>query len=170
MGVLEWLGAHVLGPLVSIYRTVVARPRPDVRILELKATGGDTFIDFSAFIQNYGTKPCRCGITASVGDRPVDCTPAIIDLLVSDPPKRIVIHIPRPERGDLVKAFDDETTLYGAELVVQVNDGRRMTSKKWVEHVYTPDENRERHDIQQRLWRVDAGPPANRRPGRSVRP
>jgi hypothetical protein len=145
MGVFEWLGAHF------------ARPRPDVRILELEPTGGGTFVDFSAFVQNYGTQPCRCGIAASVGDRPVDCAPAIVDLLVGDTPKRIAIHVPRPELGDLVKAFDDETTLYGADLIMQVNDGKRMTSKTWAEHVYTPSENRERHDLQQRLWRAARG-------------
>jgi hypothetical protein len=104
MGVFEWLGAHF------------ARARPDVRILELEPTGGGTFVDFYAFIQNYGTQPCRCGIAASVGDRPVECTPAIVDLLVSDPPKRIAIHVPRPDVS---------------ELVLSVNDGKRTTSRTW---------------------------------------
>ena len=146
MAVFEWLGARF------------ARPRSDVRILELEPTGAGTFVDFSAFIQNHGTKPCRCGIAASVGDHPVDCTPAIVDLLVSDPPKRIAIHVPRPELGDLVKAFDDETTLYGAELVMQVNDGKRRTSKTWAEHVYTSNEDAERYDVQQRLFRSGSAP------------
>lgn len=135
MGVLEWLGAHLLGPIVGLYRTLLVRPRPDVRILELKPTGGATFVEFSAFIQNYGTQLCRCGITATVGDRPVDCTPAIIDLLVNDPPKRVAIHVPRPDLGDLIEALNNETTLYGTELVLRVNDGKRLTSATWREHV-----------------------------------
>jgi hypothetical protein len=106
MRVLEWFGA------------LFARPRPDVRILELEPTSGGTFLDFFAFIQNVGTKACRCGISATVGDRAVDCTPAIVDLLVNDPPTRIAIHVPRPVLGDLV---------------MQVNDGKRMTSRTWVE-------------------------------------
>jgi hypothetical protein len=124
VGVLEWL--------TGLYRTAAARPRPDVRILALEPTGGGTFVEFAASIQNVGTKSCRCGISATVGDRSVDCTPAIVDLLVNDPPKRIAIHVPRPELGDLVEDVDGETTLYGAELVLQVNDGKRTTSEKWV--------------------------------------
>jgi hypothetical protein len=116
--------------VTDLYRTVAARPRPDVRILELKPTGAGSFVEFSASIQNHGTKPCRCGITASVGDEPVDCVPAIVDLGVNDPPTRIAIRVPRPELGDLV---NDETTLYGRALAIQVNDGKRMTSKTWVE-------------------------------------
>jgi hypothetical protein len=129
MSVLAWLRSHG-----------AARPRPDVRILELEPTGGESFVEFVAFIQNYGTEPCRCGIAASVGDQPVDCTPAIVDLLVSEPPKRIAIHVPRPELGDLVDGPNPETTLYGAELVIQVNDGRRMSSKTWVESSSGPPE------------------------------
>jgi hypothetical protein len=113
VGALEWV--------VSLYRTASTRPRPEVRILELEPTGSGTFVDFSASIQNVGTEPCRCGISATVGDRAVDCTPAIVDLLVNDPPTRIAIHVPPPG-------------LRGAELVIQVNDGKRMTSKAWAEH------------------------------------
>ena len=157
MGVLEWLGAHLFGPLVSLYRTLVSRPRPDVRILELKPTGGATFVEFSASIQNYGTQPCRCGIAATVGGQAVDCTPAITDLQANNPPTRIAVHVPRPRLGDLVPAFNHETTLYGAELSIQVNDGKRTTSAKWIEHVHTPSENPERHAIQQRFWRFARG-------------
>jgi hypothetical protein len=107
--------------VTDLYRTVAARPRPDVRILELKPTGAGSFVEFSASIQNHGTKPCRCGISASVGDRPVDCVPAIVDLGVNEPPKRIAIRVPRA-LGDRVE-----------ELIMQVNDGKRMTSRTWNE-------------------------------------
>jgi hypothetical protein len=103
MGLLDWLRG---------------RPRPDVRILELGPASGGSFVDFAASIQNVGTRPCRCGITATVGDRQVDCTPAIVDLGVNDPPRRIAIHVPRPEVG---------------ELVLRVNDGKRTTSRTWSE-------------------------------------
>ena len=69
-----------------------------------------------------------------MGDRAVDCTPAIIDLLVNQLPSRVAIHVPRPALGDLIEALDDETTLYGAELVLRVNDGKRVTSTTWKEH------------------------------------
>jgi len=95
-----------------------AKPRPDVRILTLEPTGAGTFVEFAASIQNVGTRPCRCGITATVGDRQVDCTPSIVDLAVNEPPKRIAIHVPRPDVG---------------ELVLRVNDGKRTTSRTWTE-------------------------------------
>ena len=119
-----------MGPFAWLRARGAARPRPDVRILELAPTGGDTFVDFAASIQNVGTKQCRCGITATVDDRQVDCTPAIVDLLVNAPPTRIAISVPRPQLGDLVGT---KPTLHGAELVIRVNDGRRMTSRTWAE-------------------------------------
>jgi hypothetical protein len=95
VGVLDWLGR---------------RPRPDVKILELEPTG--------ALIQNQGTAPCRCGITATVGERAVECSPAIVDLGINEPPRRIAIHVPPAQTGDLV---------------VRVNDGRRTTSRTLAE-------------------------------------
>jgi hypothetical protein len=95
MRVRDWLGG---------------RPRPDVKILELERTG--------ALIQNQGTAACRCGITATVGDRAVECSPAIVDLGVNEPPRRIAIHVPPAELGDLT---------------VRVNDGKRTTSRTWSE-------------------------------------
>jgi len=46
MGLLEWIGAHLLVPLVNLYRAILARPRPDIRIVELRSTGGGTYVDF----------------------------------------------------------------------------------------------------------------------------
>jgi hypothetical protein len=92
--------------LAQVLVWVGGRLRPDVKILELELSG--------ALIQNQGTKPCRCGITATVGDVDVDCSPAIVDLGVNEPPRRIAIHIPPSQTGDLV---------------VRVNDGKRTTSR-----------------------------------------
>jgi hypothetical protein len=94
-----------------------ARPRPDARILELAQTGEGTF---TALIQNQGSRPARCGIAATVGNRAVDCAPAIVDLLPNAPPTRIRIHDPAPRPG--------------AELTVSVNDGRRVTSATLTEN------------------------------------
>jgi hypothetical protein len=102
--VLAWLGAFS------------ASPRPDVRILELGPTGDGAF---SALIQNQGSRPCRCGIAATVRDRPVDCLPAIVDLLPNGPPTRVRIHVAAPQLG--------------AELTIQVNDGKRLTKATWTE-------------------------------------
>jgi hypothetical protein len=94
-----------------------ARPRPDVRILKVEPTGAGTF---AAAIQNQGSRPARCGIAATVGNRAVDCSPAIVDLLPNAPPTRIRIHDPAPRPG--------------AELTVSVNDGRRVTSATLTEN------------------------------------
>jgi hypothetical protein len=91
VGVLDWLGR---------------RPRSDVKILELESTG--------ALIQNEGTKPCRCGITATVGDRAIECSPGIVDLLPNQPPTLIRIHDPMPQAG--------------GDLTVRINDGKRITT------------------------------------------
>ena len=71
---------------------------------------------FAATIQNVGTRPCRCGISATVGETQVDCIPPIVDLGVNDPPLRIAIHVPPNAVG---------------ELILRVNDGKRVTSKTW---------------------------------------
>jgi hypothetical protein len=92
--------------LVPVSEWLGRRPRADVRILELEPTG--------ALIQNQGTKPCRCGITATVGDVDVECSPAIVDLLPNQPPRRIRIHVPEPPPS--------------GELTLSVNDGKRLTS------------------------------------------
>ena len=82
------------------------RPRPAVKVLELEPTG--------ALIQNQGTKACRCGITATAGDREVECSPAIVDLLPNRPPTRIRIHDSAPRSG--------------GELTLRINDGKRTTT------------------------------------------
>ena len=87
-----------------------ARPRPDVRILELEAKGGGV----SVFIQNQGTGPCRCGTSATVGERLVQCSPAIVDLLPHAAPTIIRIFVPEEDLG--------------RELTVRVNDGKRSKS------------------------------------------
>src|SRR5882724_2406787 len=44
----------------------LGRPRPDLRIVELTATGGSSGnVDFAAFVQNYETQPARISITAT---------------------------------------------------------------------------------------------------------
>ena len=107
--VLAWLGAFS------------ARPRPDVRIIELGPTGNGAA--FSALLQNQGSRPCRCGIAATVGDRAVDCSPAIVDLLPNAPPTRIRIDVVAPE--------------FGAGLTLQVNDGKRLTKATWTKRAQT---------------------------------
>jgi hypothetical protein len=157
VGILEWLGAHLLAPLVNLYRAIQARPRPDVRIVELAATGGGTHVDFDAFIQNYGTQPTRATLTARVGEQAVQIAPRILDLLVNAPPTRVAIYVPRPQLGDLVLEFNNEATLYDQTLTVEATAGKHRASEEWHELVYQPDTNRERYEIQQRVWRQGCG-------------
>jgi PIN domain len=78
-------------------------PRPDVRIFDLKATGGSSGnVDFRALIQNYGTQPVRAIVTGAVNGEAVVCRPDTLNLLVNAEPSRVDIDVPRPELGDLV--------------------------------------------------------------------
>jgi len=136
-------------------------PRPDIRIFELQPTGGGPeSINFIAQVQNYGQQLARATVTASVGGVSVACQPSTLNLLVNTDPSWLYIAVPRPEMGDLVPAFGNEnaTTLYGGELLLEVSvDGALVMELRWSEHVYTEDENRDRHAIQQRVWRIGRG-------------
>jgi hypothetical protein len=157
MGILEWLGAHLVAPLVNLYRAIQARPRPDLRIVELISTGGGTHVDFDAYLQNYGTQVTRASVTARIGDQELQVAPDVLDLLVNAEPKRVAIYVPRPQLGDLVPEFNNETTLYDETLIVEATAGKQSKSAKWHELVYDPETNRERHEIQQRVWRRGRG-------------
>jgi hypothetical protein len=157
VGILEWLGAHLPGWALSLIRTHFARPHPELKIHELEATGGGTNVDFQMLVQNVGTKPMRYTVVARVGDTPVQVLNSPIYLLTNTPPTAVQIRVPRPAHGDLVKEFNCETTLYGEELVVEVAGEKRSETATWREHVYTVEENRERHAIQQRVWRRGRG-------------
>jgi hypothetical protein len=133
-------------------------PEPDLRILDFEPTGGGTYVDFHFNVGNYGTQLCRCEMKAFVGGKPVQCNPASVDLPPNSiTPRHVQVYIPRPELGDLVKAFNDDTTLYGETLRVEVAAGEHKVSEEWHEHVYTLEENHQRHHIQQRVWRIARG-------------
>jgi hypothetical protein len=152
VGILEWIGAHLLAPVVNLYRAFASRPRPELKIHELVPTGGGTNVDFRVVVQNVGTKPMRYAVTARVGETPVQVLDSPVDLLTNAPPTSVQIRVARPTLGDLVKEFNSDTTLYGMELVVEVAEKRSQT-KTWREHVYTVEENRVRYEIQPRVWR-----------------
>jgi hypothetical protein len=157
VGILEWLGAHLLAPLVNLYRAFQARPRPDLRIVELTPTGGGTHVDFDAYLQNYGNQPTRATVVARVGDQEIQVAPQVVDLLANAPPTRVAIYVPRPQIGDLVKELNEETTLYDQTLIVEATAGKQRAAAKWHELVYDPETNRERHKIQRRVWRRGRG-------------
>jgi hypothetical protein len=85
------------------------------------------------------------------------CRPNPLDLLVNKEPSHVAIDVPRPELGDLVPQFNNETTLYGWELVLQVAvDNEQVAAETWREPVYD-SETPERYAIQQRVWRRGRG-------------
>jgi hypothetical protein len=163
MGVLEFLGAHVLGPLIGLVQRMLAKPRPELKIHELTATGGSAdgagqgVVDFAAIVQNVGNKSARATVTARVGGEKMKVDKPVVELLPSAPSLTVRIFVPRTQLGNLVKAFADETTLYGRTLTVEIAEGRHRAIKTWREIVYDAAENRERHDIQQREWRIGRG-------------
>lgn len=132
---------------------------PDLRILELNATGGSTgTVTFTALVQNYGSEPVRAYITATVNGELVAVQPSPLDLLVNSEPVQVFIDVPRPRVGDLVAEFNNETTLYAQELVLEVRVAdQSVTSETWGERVYDPETNGVRHEIQQRYWRMGRG-------------
>jgi hypothetical protein len=159
VGVLEWLGAHLLGPIISLWRAVLAKPRPDVRIVELEPADGDgDNIDFGLVLENVGNRQIRVAVTAAVDDTQVRCQPAMVNLLYNVKPERVRILVPQEALGDLIPEFSDvPTTLFDRTLKVEVAAGKRRLTKTWHEHVYTPEDNPERYRIQQRRWRRGLG-------------
>jgi hypothetical protein len=130
----------------------------DVRLLDVTATGGASdFVDFRVEVANYGTRQTRCTVRAFVGDEEVRCHPATLDLLANEPPTPVRVTVERPRLGDLVPEFNNETTLYDETLHVTATTEETETSAEWHEVFYTPEENSQRHAIQQRKWRLGRG-------------
>jgi hypothetical protein len=74
-------------------------PAAEPRILSLQPTGGAAGkVDFRAEIANYGDRPCRCKVSARVGEEPVQCSPELLDLPPNGLPERVTIVVPRHAR------------------------------------------------------------------------
>jgi hypothetical protein len=151
------VGRIVPGWLWRLYQVLRMRPYPDPRIIEIEPTGGGTHVDLHAHVVNNGTQRCRCTFSARVGEVVVQCVPTRDDLLANSPTTLVRIHVPRPQLGDLIEQFGDEPTLYGKTLQFELTSDKRTRSLEWREKVYAPEEDRERHEIQQRLWRRGRG-------------
>jgi hypothetical protein len=134
----------------------MTRGRPELRIDQIRPMGGSP-LRFTVDLQNVGTKTTRCVVAARIGDTRVDVWPLTVDLQANAPPTTVEVLVSCPELGALVPEFDNEATLYGGLLIVDLRDEKRRAVACWMEHVYTPRENATRHEIQQRVWRQ--GPP-----------
>lgn len=135
--------------------------RPDVKILSLAPGGGSgSSVVFRAEAQNYDSKPIRLHPRATINGELVGiCGPDPLDFIVNEPPKDVWVQLSRPEQGDLVKAFNDETTLYGEELLLTLIDdqGNDVASRSWTEVVYDVETNQDRYNLQQAIWRLGRG-------------
>ncbi len=141
-------------------QTRAARPtdRGDVRIIELKATGGSNdHVSFAAKVQNYGTGPTHARLSANVDEYRVQTVPEELDLLANAPPESVVIRVDRRGLGDLMPECNNETTLYGRELVLTASAGDRETVATWSEAIYDPETDVGRNAIQQSYWRIGRG-------------
>lgn len=158
-------GAEILlrfipGPLINLWRLINQRPRPDIRIVEIKEQGGASGkVDFAAFVANYGTQQARVEFKAHVGSHDAECVPRTHDLIPEALPERVTIIVRRPEVGDLVPAFANETTLYGERLELEAIVNGRSKSAFWDEKRYEAETNAERYRIQQDVWRQRKVPP-----------
>jgi hypothetical protein len=108
-------------------------------------------------VQNHSDRPVRAVPRARVGDVEVSCSPEYLDLLANNPPSTFHVIVPRPSLGDLVHEFANETTLYGETLHVEVAVGDQRNAAAWTETVYDQETNRERYEVQQRVWRIGRG-------------
>jgi hypothetical protein len=81
-----------------------------------------------------------------------------VNLLVNQTPTPVTIYVSRPALGDIIKELNDEPTLYGRELEVDLAvEGEIQAGQTWREHVYTAEESAERRGIQERVWRIGLG-------------
>ena len=143
---------------MAVVRVIVAKPRPDVRVIALEPEGGGgDSIDFALTLQNFGSQPIRASITAKVGESSVACEPSSVDLLYNRLPVRVRIVVPRPSLGDLVPELEHQTTLYGRPLEVEVAAGSKRRWTVWTERIYSAEEDEERHAVQRRTWRLARG-------------
>jgi hypothetical protein len=166
-GAWNWAHAHLAGETPKDTTPQTAQPvsapsrSAEPRILSIQPTGGSSGqIDFRVELTNEGTRRCRCDVVARVGDAPVVCHPSSLDLLVNTPTESVRVIVARPELGDLIPEFGNEnaTSLHGKILrVALLVDGEEVAAEEWTEHIYTLEENFQRHHIQQRKWRIARG-------------
>jgi hypothetical protein len=111
-----------------------------------------------ADVQYEGSKPIRVHYAARIDDQKVPCNPAMKDLVPNDTPTQVFVEAPRPELANLVDELNSEPTLYGRELVLEVQvDKETVAEATWTEKIYDKNSNRERYEIQQRIWRIGTG-------------
>ena len=129
---------------------------PDLHV-DVERTGGNSSqVTFTATISNTSTtKPalgCRLsGELEGIG-RVFDSSP--FNLTAGQLGHRIRFGVERPRYGDLTKALNNETTLYGRTLTVRLMCGRHRAIESWSEPRYDPETDAGRYQAQQDAWRA----------------
>jgi hypothetical protein len=134
---------------------------PSFEIAErLRCTGsGEAFLNFGFGVANYGAQSCRATVEARVGSQSVEVRPQTLELMANTSSQSVTVVVPRPKLGNLIPQFNDEPTLYGEVLTIEVHAdrGNAHAEDTWQERIYTPEENSARTEIQQREWRFGKG-------------
>jgi hypothetical protein len=130
------------------------RRRPKVALREFRFNGGEAGrLRFYATVQNIDDRIIVGELAARIGSEEMVVEPRQVNLLVNVKPIAVLIFVPRPRLGDLVPALNNEPTLYGDTLELEMRvDGGVAASDEWSELVYD-DANQQRAEIQQQIWR-----------------
>jgi len=148
----------ILGPLVQVVVRLCDRVLgPRLRVTVECTGGAGPKINFRATIDNLSTtKPALgCQVSAEIqGIGTLYESPSSFSLPAGKLDYPVRFGLERPRDADLVKALNDEPTLYGRTLIVRVKNGRHRAVKcQWDEARYDPQTNRARYEIQQDVWR-----------------
>jgi hypothetical protein len=97
----------------------------------------------------------RVTIRAFLGDQREQVHEELVDLPAGAADVRRRFALQRPERADLIPACNNDVTLYGDELEVELHwNGRRRARFTFVEPEYDPTTDRGRYDAKHEHWRA----------------
>ena len=151
----------IVNPLVQLALRLhdrVLGPRIRVRV---ECTGGGQGVSFLARVDNTSvTQPALdCRVRADITGIGGVFQSAAFSLPAGTLGHEVRFDVERPRYADIVKALNNEPTLYGKTLVVQVDHaGRRKAAKyRWDEARYDRQTNGARYEVQQDVWRSGSG-------------
>jgi hypothetical protein len=105
---------------------VLGRRKPDLKVRVPSTGGSPGKIDVVANVSNVGTAPAvECRVMAELNGIGIVHSSPPFSLGEGELDHWVPFSLERPRHGDLVKALNDATTLYGRRLTVRVRcDGR----------------------------------------------
>jgi hypothetical protein len=116
---------------------VLGRRKPDLKV-RVRSTGGSPGkIDVVANVSNVGTAPAvEWRVTAELNGIGIVHSSPPFSLGEGELDHWVPFSLERPRHGDLVKALNDATTLYGRRLTVRVRCDGREGVAQWEEDQY----------------------------------